>query len=527
MNLKLNPGAESMLPASSSWPFEEARKIVQRIGRNGCAKGYVLFETGYGPSGLPHLGTFGEVARTTWVRHAFQQISDLPTRLYAFSDDMDGLRKVPENVPNREMLAQHLGKPLTQIPDPFGQYPSFGHHNNARLCSFLDRFGFDYTFRSATEVYRSGELNPVLKKVLVHYDAVMQVMLPSLREERQATYSPFLPLCPETGVVLQVPVESRDVEAGTISWRDPVSGDLRTVPVTDGHCKLQWKADWAARWVAQDVDYEMSGKDLIASVKLSSALCRILGGVPPEGFSYELFLDEHNQKISKSRGNGLSMEEWLAVAPTESLAMYMFHAPRKAKKLYFDVVPRAVDDYLGALARYPEQTGAQQQDNPVWHIHQGDVPAREQGPGFGLLLNLVSVCGAQDAEVLWGFIRRYNPELSPEKAPFLDRLVHCALAYDRDRVQPMRKIRAPAPHERALMEDLKTSLESVDEKAGAEAFQAVFYEVNKRHFTELREGFRTFYQLFFGQDEGPRMGSFVELYGLPATLDLVTTILAR
>lgn len=510
----------------SSWPFEEARKIVQRVEKHGCPKGYVLFETGYGPSGLPHLGTFGEVARTTYVRHAFQHLSDLPTRLVAFSDDMDGLRKVPDNVPHPERLRPHLGKPLTQIPDPFEQYESFGHHNNARLRSFLDKFGFEYEFRSATEWYKMGRLNEVLRRVLHHYDAIMKVMLPSLRTERQASYSPFLPVCPQTGVVLQVPLTSWDVEHGTVSYQDH-AGQAWTVPVTDGHCKLQWKVDWAARWVAQEVDYEMSGKDLIDSVTLSNKICRILGGIPPEGFSYELFLDEHNQKISKSKGNGLSIEEWLSYAPPESLALFMYHAPRRAKKLYFDVIPKNVDEYIKLWSTFADQPEDARYDHPLWHLHQGNVPAFEEGISFGLLLNLVSVCGAQDPETLWGFIRRYCPHLSSETAPFLDQLVQRALLYDRDFLQPHRTFRAPSEHERAALEDLKRTLASLPENSSAEGLQTHVYEVGKRHFSDLKLWFQTLYQLFFGQNEGPRMGSFIQLYGWRETLALIETILAR
>ena len=363
--------------AAKAWPFEEARKLLQRIGERPPEKGYALLETGYGPSGLPHIGTFGEVVRTTMVRQAFQRISDVPTRLFCFSDDMDGLRKVPDNIPNREMVAQHLGKPLTQIPDPFGEHESFGAHNNARLRSFLDAFGFDYEFQSSTDWYRSGRFDAALRRALECYDEIMAVMLPTLGAERQQTYSPFLPLCPKTGRVLQVPVVERDVSAGTIVYQDE-DGSRVEVPVTGGHCKLQWKADWAMRWYALGVDYEMSGKDLIDSVRLGGRITRILGGKPPENLTYELFLDDKGEKISKSKGNGLTVEEWLAYAPEESLALFMYQKPRAAKRLYFDVIPRTVDDYLSFLARYPDEEPHKRLENPVWHIHNG-APPREPG----------------------------------------------------------------------------------------------------------------------------------------------------
>jgi lysyl-tRNA synthetase class 1 len=377
---------------AKAWPFEEARQLLDRVGKGGVPeKGYVLFQTGYGPSGLPHIGTFGEVARTLMVRHAFEQLSDVPTRLFAFSDDMDGLRKVPDNIPNKEMVAEHLGKPLTAIPDPFGTHDSFGAHNNARLRAFLDEFGFSYEFVSATECYKSGRFDAALLKVLAHYDAVMDVILPTRGPERRATYSPFLPVCPETGVVLQVPMVARNLDAGTVVY-ERADGKRVETPVTGGACKLQWKADWAMRWTALDVDYEMSGKDLIDSVRLSGRICRILGGNPPVGFTYELFLDEKGEKISKSIGNGLSVEEWLRYAPPESLAQFMFQKPKAAKRLYFDVIPRQVDDYLQHLAAYPTQEPERQIENPAWHIHRGPPPAEDAHLSYNILLNLASVC---------------------------------------------------------------------------------------------------------------------------------------
>src|SRR6478736_5600958 len=362
---------------SNAWPFEEARKIVARLKSQ--PKDEVIFETGYGPSGLPHIGTFGEVARTSMVRHAFRVLTDdtVPTRLIAFSDDLDGLRKVPDNVPNKELLAKHLGRPLTEVPDPFGTHDSFGRHNNARLRAFLDQLGFDYEFKSSTDSYRAGEFDATLLKLLARYDAVMKIMLPTLREERAATYSPFLPIHPRTRIVMQVPIEARDVEKGTITWTAPESGERFETPVTGGHAKLQWKPDWAMRWVALGVDYEMAGKDLIDSVKLSGQIARALGGLPPEGFNYELFLDEKGQKISKSKGNGLTIDEWLSYGTPDSLSLFMYNKPREAKRLFFDVIPRQVDDYLTFLEKYQSQDVKARLMNPVWHLHAGEPPEPE------------------------------------------------------------------------------------------------------------------------------------------------------
>ncbi len=517
----------SVALTARAWPFEEARKVVKRVGDSVPAKGYVLFETGYGPSGLPHIGTFGEVARTSMVRRAFRELSDIPTELFAFSDDMDGLRKVPGNVPNQDMLAQHIGKPLTQVPDPFGTHESFGHHNNARLRAFLDSFGFSYTFQSATACYQAGKFDQALLQVLRNYDAVINVILPTLGAERQATYSPFLPICPRTGIVLQEPIVAHDVDAGTVTYRDPDTAQLVEVPVTGGQCKLQWKADWAMRWYALEVDYEMSGKDLIDSVNLSSKICRILGGRPPESFTYELFLDENGQKISKTKGNGLAVEEWLKYAPQESLAQFMFQKPRAAKKLFFDVIPKAVDEYRTWIEKFPEQDQAQQLENPAWHIHAGNPPAPEADLSFGILLNLASVANAEDKSVLWGFITRYRPDATPQSAPLLDRMVGYAVQYYQDFVKPEKKYRAPTEQERAALADLRAALAAMPAEADAEALQNKVFEIGKTHgFENLRDWFRALYETLLGQSQGPRMGSFIALYGVNESIALIDDALA-
>src|SRR5215212_5806530 len=470
----------SIAEQSNAWPFEQAKQIVARLKRK--PKDEVIFETGYGPSGLPHIGTFGEVARTTMVRHAFRVLTEdkVRTRLIAFSDDMDGLRKVPDNVPNKEMLSAHLGRPLTEVPDPFGTHPSFGEHNNARLRAFLDAFGFDYEFASSTAYYKAGKFDKTLLTVLERYDAVMAIMLPSLREERQQSYSPFLPLHPKTGIVMQVPIDERKLDAGTIVWRDPDTGERFETPVTGGHAKLQWKPDWAMRWVALGVDYEMAGKDLIDSVKLSGEIAKALGGLPPDGFNYELFLDDKGQKISKSKGNGLTIDEWLTYGTPDSLRLFMFNKPREAKKLYFDVIPRQVDDYLTFLEKYPAQDAKARLMNPVWHLHSGEPPAPElvssdggNQPGttisFSMLLNLVAVANSEDPSVLWGFIRRYAPGVSPATHPRLDRLVGYAVRYYRDFVRPAKVYRLASEAERAALAELSEALAPHDGSTDAEA----------------------------------------------------------
>ena len=512
---------------SKAWPFVEAQKIVERYKNVSPDKGFILFETGYGPSGLPHIGTFGEVARTTMVRHAFTQLSDLPTKLVAFSDDMDALRSVPTNVPQQEMLASHLGMPLSSVPDPFEKYESFAHHNNARLRSFLDQFDFEYEFYSATQCYQSGLFDATLLEVLSRHARICSIVLPTLGSERQATYSPFLPICKDTGRVLQVPVSKTNKVQGTVTYQDEHGTEIE-VPVTGGNCKLQWKADWAMRWRALDVDYEMSGKDLIPSLQLSSQICKVLGGKPPENLTYELFLDENAQKISKSRGNGLTIDEWLKYGTTSSLTHYMFQSPRKAKRLYFDVIPKAVDDYLHQLNQFPLQENEKQLQNPVWHIHRGSPPDRGSPLTFNLLLNLASACHAESKSVLWGFISRYSPESDAENDPILDQLVGHALQYYHDFVAPNQHYREPTLLERKALKELAEIISQLPQLSSSEVIQTAIYDVGKKHnFEQLREWFKTLYETLLGQSQGPRMGSFVSLYGQKETVDLIQKVLAR
>ena len=516
---------------SKAWPYEEARKLLKRYERGAPAKGHVLFETGYGPSGLPHIGTFNEVLRTTMVRNAFHALSDIPTRLIAFSDDMDGLRKVPDNVPNQEMLRQYLGQPLTRIPDPFGKFDSFAHHNNAMLREFLDRFGFEYEFASSTEYYRAGRFDAVLRLVLERYQDIMDVMLPTLRAERRATYSPVLPVSPKSGVVLQVPIEVVNPATGMIRFED--EGDTIEQTIFGGHAKLQWKVDWAARWVALDVDYEMAGKDLIDSVVQSGKIARVLGGRPPEGFNYEMFLDEKGEKISKSKGNGLSLEQWLTYGTQESLAFFAYREPKKAKSLHFGVIPRAIDEYWQFRERYPAQPLEQQLGNPVHHIHNGAVPDEKLPVSFGLLLNLVSLPGVGNPETLWGFLRRYDPSLSPEANPALDDLVGHAVAYGRDFVASTLQRRAPTEAEKAQLRELDAALAAFQangfgEEDPAHALQHQVYEIGKAHHGKegLRDWFQVLYETLLGSPQGPRMGSFIALYGIENSRKLIAEALA-
>ncbi len=515
-----------------TWAFEEAKAVVKRLRAMGKGqvktpdKGYVVFETGYGPSGLPHIGTFGEVCRTTMVMQAFQQLQpDIPTKLICFSDDLDGFRKVPGNVPNQEMLANYIGQPLTKVPNPFDtKDKSFGEHNNARLCEFLDKFGFKYDFYSATECYTSGMFDESLKLMLLKHEEIRQAVLPILGEERAATYSPFLPISPSTGKVLQTPILEVNAQDFTITYEDE-DGTRVTQEVTSGKVKAQWRADWALRWHALDVDYEMSGKDLKTAADISKQILKILGKPNIAGFHYEMFLDEEGKKISKSKGNGLSMEEWLTYAPPESLAYYMFQRPTSAKKLYFDIIPKAVDEYITFMDKLPEQTPAQQLDNPAWHIHNGCVPEGQHTPvTFSLLLNLVNAANTEDREMIWKFIGQYAPQATPQSAPFLDRLVGHAIQYYKDFVLPEKSYRKPDERESMALDALADSLEGMNAGLPAEEYMSAVFTAGKDNGYDkenLREWFQALYQILLGQDQGPRFGSFVALYGPKETVGLI------
>ncbi len=534
----IDPADLTAIAEAKAWPFEEARKLIERLDKlPGGKDKTVLFETGYGPSGLPHIGTFGEVARTTMVRHAFEVLTEgkRKTRLLCFSDDMDGMRKIPDNVPDKKALEPHLHKPLTRVPNPFGgDFESFGHHNNAMLRRFLDTFGFEYEFASATDYYLSGKFDDMLVRALEKYDDIMAVMLPTLGPERQATYSPFLPISPKTGRVLYVPIKKVDPKNATITYTDEDGVDV-DLDVRGGRTKLQWKPDLGMRWAALGVDFEMFGKDHQPNAPIYDRICEILGGTAPAHFVYELFLDDKGQKISKSKGNGLTIDEWLTYASPESLALYMFQRPRSAKKLYFDVIPRAVDEYMQFIASYPEQPSKQRLDNPVWHIHSGNPPAPELPITFGLLLNLVSVSHAENKDVLWGFLKRYSPGATAEGNPRLDKLADYAVRYFNDFVKPTKKFRAADAEEIAALKSLDAALAALPAGTDGDTIQNALLDVARaipRYQDTTKtsptggpgvklDWFQALYQILLGQDRGPRLGTFVALYGIPEMRALI------
>jgi len=511
---------------SKAWPFELARNILATIKNKLPKKGYVLFCTGYGPSGLPHIGTYCEVVRTKMVQNAFEVLSGMPTKLMVISDDMDGLRKIPDNIPNPELLYEHIQKPLTSAPDPFGEQASYGLYMNARCKEFLDKFGFEYEFKSATALYKGGFFDEYLLKALAKYDEIMNVMIPSLGEERQKTYSPFLPICPRTGRVLYVPIIKRDISKGTITYIDEDTKEEVDIPVTGGHCKLQWKPDFGMRWAALDVDFEMYGKDHLANSKIYTEICEIIGGKVPAQYFYEMFLDAEGKKISKSKGNGISIEEWLTYAPIESLAYFMYQSPQKAKKLYFEVIPKNVDDYVHSLEKFSQENEHEKLSNPVWHVHHQNVPKHDlHGLSFNLLVNLACACNPESKEVLWGFISEYASDITPADSPFIDKLAEYAILYYKSFVEPHKAYRKPSELEREVLHKIKGVLKETSSNCTSEEIQSIFYEIGKEHYPDnLRDFFKMVYETLLGQSQGPRLGSFVKLYGLDKTIKLIDSI---
>ena len=513
----------------NTWPFQEAKKLIERTKDNPNKK--IVFETGYGPSGLPHIGTFCEVYRTTLVQQALKLISGKESKLICFSDDLDGLRKVPQNIPNKEKLIDFIGLPLTKVPDPFETHKSFGEHNNSKLKMFLDSFDFDYEFYSATECYSSGKFDKTLNLVLQNFEEIRQIILPTLGEDRKKTYSPFLPICPETNKVLEVKINEIDKVKGEVLYSDPRNGKDINVSIYGGSCKLQWKCDWAMRWLALEIDYEMAGKDLIESVNLSGKIIRRLGAKPPEGFNYELFLDEKGEKISKSKGNGLTIEEWLKYGPKESLSHFMYGNPKRAKRLYFDVIPKSVDEYINNLNKFDTQELKDKYQNSILYVHETNfdkIPDETLPINFSLILNLVSVCHADDAQMIWDYIEEYSPGIKYKKSLFLDKLINNALVYYNDRVKPLKKYREPDDLERKAFSDLIIKLENMDHNIGAEDIQTEIFTVGKENnYENLREWFKAIYEVLLGQSEGPRMGSFIKLYGIIKTINLIKSKLEK
>jgi lysyl-tRNA synthetase, class I len=509
------------LDKTSAWPFVEAKKMLHERKSFIEKKGKITLQTGYGPSGLPHIGTFGEVARTSMMVNALKQLTDLPAEIITFSDDMDGLRKVPDNIPNKKLLEENLNKPLTQVPDPFGKFKSFGEHNNEMLKNFLNSFSFNYIFKSSTTLYKSGIFNPTLQLILENYDGIMNIILPTLGKERQKTYCPFLPICPKTGCVLEIPVLEIDKKNSKIIFDN--KGEKLEKSILDGNCKLQWKVDWAMRWYALDVDFEMYGKDLIESAILSTKIIKLIGKTNPSGFTYELFLDDKGEKISKSKGNGITIDQWLKYASPESLSLYMYQNPKRAKKLYKEIVPKAVDEYLDFIEKSKNQDDLKLLMNPVWHVHNGNVPKENLIMSFSMLLNLVETSNADTKDLLWKFVKKYKPEINEKNYPIFDSLVGYAIKYFNDVIKVQKKYKTPNENEKKALQTLIQTLEECNDEMSPEDIQTLIYSTGKENgYSEnLRDWFKLIYEVVFGDENGPRMGFFISFFGVKETKDLI------
>ena len=506
---------------TNAWPFVEAKKILRERKKNIDQKGKIILQTGYGPSGLPHIGTFGEVARTSMVVNALNQLTNIPKEIITFSDDMDGLRKVPDNVPNQEILNENLHKPLTTIPDPFNKFGSFGEHNNEMLKKFLNQFNFKYNFKSSTELYKSGFFNEVLRLILKNYKGIMEIIIPTLGKERQKTYSPFLPICPDTGLVLEIPINEIDEKNSKIIFDN--NGKKLEKSILDGNCKLQWKVDWAMRWYAIDVDFEMYGKDLIESAILSTKIIKLLGKSNPSSFAYELFLDEKGEKISKSKGNGITIDEWLKYASPESLSLFMYQNPKRAKKLYKEIVPKAVDEYLDFIEKGKTQNELQILLNPVWHVHDGLMPRENMIMTFSMLLNLVETSNADTKELLWKFVKKYKSNILEKDHPVFDKLIGYAIKYFNDVIKQNKKYKKPNGLEKKALEALINALEKCNDSMQPEDIQTQIYTVGKEngYKENLRDWFKLIYEVVFGDANGPRMGFFISFFGVNETKQLI------
>jgi len=509
------------LDKTNAWPFVEAKKMLRERKSFIETKGKIILQTGYGPSGLPHIGTFGEVARTSMMVNALKQLTDIPTEIITFSDDMDGFRKVPENVPNQELLNKNLYKPLTKVPDPFEKFSSFGEHNNEMLKDFLDKFKFDYNFKSSSVLYKGGFFNPTLQLILENYQGIIDIILPTLGKERQRTYSPFLPICPETGKVLEIPVLEILKEKSKIIFDN--NGKKLEISILDGNCKLQWKVDWAMRWYALDIDFEMYGKDLIESAILSSRIVKLIGKTNPSGFAYELFLDEKGEKISKSKGNGITIDQWLEYASPESLSLYMYQNPKRAKKLYKEIVPKTVDEYLDFMEKAKNQNELQLLMNPVWHVHNGSIPQEDTIMSFSMLLNLVETSNADSKKLLWKFVKKYKKNIAEKDHPIFDSLIGYAIKYFNDVIKLQKKYKQPDSSEKLALDALVKTLEDCNDEMLPEDIQTLIYSTGKENgYSEnLRDWFKLIYEVVFGDENGPRMGFFISFFGVSETKELI------
>ncbi len=515
------------------WPYEEARRLAERVSSYPPERA-VIFESGFGPSGLPHLGTMGEVLRPAYVQHAFQVLGQVleeadsssaayrrPSRLVVFIDDMDGLRKVPESIPNREASAAFLGQPVSRIPDPFGEcHPSFAAHMIALLEKFLEPVEVSYELMRSSEMYASGRFDDALKLILEKHAEIIRIVTPTLREENRAGWSPVMPLCPACGQINSTLVTAYHPERATVEFSCERSfggshgcGFRGEQSVLGGKAKVQWKVDWALRWYMLSVDYELYGKDLIDSARLSGQILRLLGGRPPLGFAFEMYLDEEGHKVSKSIGRGVGVEQWRRYAPIEVLKYFLILNPRRARKLFLESIPQYTDEYLDALRAWGAADRRARRNSPLEFVLQSQSARRFNSTlSFGLVMNLVAALGSSERELIWRYLVHYDPAIEgdADTMKLTRELMECALNFYRDFIEPAKFHYTPSDGEREQLRALSAWLAQNGE-AGAEDIEKAIYELGRQHYDKPGKIFPLLYRVILGQERGPRLGAFIRL----------------
>ena len=519
------------------WPYEEARKLVDR------AQGYqpgrpVIFESGFGPSGLPHLGTMCEVLRPAYVRRALENVGDgRPARLIVFIDDIDGLRKVPESVPHRDEWKRYLGQPVARIPDPFGCCKSFADHMIDLLSKFLAPVEVDLELARASEMYASGRFDDALKLMLDKREDIIRVITPTLREENRAGWSPFMPICPACGQVNSTRVVAYHPDRAAVEFsceRDfggaHGCGHRAEQSVLGGNAKVGWKVDWALRWYVLKVDYELYGKDLIDSARLSGQILRLLGGKPPIGFPFEMFLDEEGHKISKSVGRGVTVDDWQRYAPIEVLKYFLLLSPRRARKLFIETIPQYVDEYLDALREYARADNVEARRNMALEFVLQSRSSRrfDSSLTYSMTMNLVAALGSSDRDLIWKYLTRYDPAIAGDaETEALGRtLMDCALNYYADFIEPTKKRYAPNNSEREQLKKLIEFLEANPDAPGDEIEKKI-YDLGREYYPKPGNIFPLLYRVLLGQDRGPRLGAFIRLATPARVVELLNASLVH
>jgi lysyl-tRNA synthetase class 1 len=518
------------------WPREEARRLAERVAAYEPERP-VIFQSGFGPSGLPHLGTMAEILRPSFVRKAFHLIEPArPSRLIVFIDDLDGLRKVPENVPNRESVEQYLGMPVAKIPDPFGCCASFADHMVGLLGGFLAPVEVEYELMRAAEMYSSGRFDEGLKLILEKHEEIIAIIAPTLREENRAGWSPFMPICPKCGQVVERAVTAYHAERASVEFTceksaggRPGCGFSGEQSVLGGMAKVQWKVDWALRWYVLKVDYELYGKDLTDSARLSGQILRVMGGRPPLGFPFEMFLDEEGRKVSKSVGRGVTVEQWTRYAPIEVLKFFLLLNPRRARKLFLEAIPQYVDEYLDAVREYAAASEEQRRESMLEFVIQSTTPRRfNSALSFGLMMNLVAALGSSDSDFIWKYLVRYDASIGgePDTEAMGRRLMQCALNFYRDFIEPTKKLYTPSDAERAQLKTLDAYLRE-NQDASAEDIEKKIYDLGRENYEKPGKIFPLLYRSILGQERGPRLGAFIRLATPARIIELLDATIAR